>query len=33
MLIFNMNYIIYEFTYELNSYVIHWTKNLYVIRM
>ena len=26
MLIFNMNYIIYEVTYELNPYIITWTK-------
>jgi len=31
MLIFNMNYIIYEFTYGLNQYVIPWTKNPYVM--
>jgi len=26
MLIFNIDYIIYEFTYRLNSYVIPWKK-------
>jgi len=31
MFIFNMNYIIYEFTNRLNSYVISLTKNPYVI--
>jgi len=31
MLIFNMDYIIYEFTYRLNPYVIPWTKYLFVI--
>jgi len=28
MLIFNMDYIIYEFTYGLNPYVIPWKKNI-----
>jgi len=31
MLILNINYIIYEFTYGLNVFVISWTKNLYVM--
>jgi len=31
MLIFNMDYIIYEFTYGLNLYVIPWKENPYVI--
>jgi len=31
MLIFNMDYIIYKFTYGLNPYVILWTKNSYVM--
>jgi len=31
MLIFNMDYIIYKFTYGLNPYVIFWTKNSYVM--
>ena len=31
MLIFNLDYIIYEFIYGLNPYVIPWTKNSYVI--
>jgi len=30
-LIFNMDYIIYEFTYGLNPYVIPWKKNPYLI--
>jgi len=29
MLIFNMDYIIYEFTYRLNPYVIYWITNPY----
>jgi len=31
MLIFNIDYIIYEFIYGLNPYVIPWKKNPYVI--